>query len=83
MSNEETEIRTPSLEELKVLEWAAIRTRRNQLLTGTDYTQAPDSPLTEAQRAEVATYRQDLRDVPESGPDPFGIVWPVRPDFLQ
>lgn len=83
MSNKESEIRTPSIEEVKVLEWAAIRTRRNQLLAGTDYTQAPDNPLTETQRAEVIVYRQRLRDVPESGSDPFHISWPLRPDFLQ
>lgn len=76
-------IHQPTPEDIKYLEWAAIRTRRNQLLVGTDYTQALDSPLTEAQRAEVATYRQALRDIPESGPDPFVIVWPERPEFLQ
>lgn len=81
--NDEIVMPIPSLEEVKAMEWAAIRTRRNQLLTGTDYTQAPDSPLTEAQRAEVATYRQALRDVPESGPDPFGIAWPERPAYLE
>lgn len=76
---------TPQInnEHIKLAEWASVRTRRDQLLRATDYAQVLDSPLTEAQRAEVATYRQALRDVPESGSDPFGVVWPVRPDFLQ
>ncbi|EMO7933183.1 tail fiber assembly protein [Pseudomonas aeruginosa] len=68
---------------VELFEWAAVRERRNRLLCATDYTQAIDSPLSEAQRAEVAIYRQALRDVPESGPDPFAVIWPERPAFLK
>ncbi|WP_087693507.1 tail fiber assembly protein [Pseudomonas sp. PE-S1G-1] len=77
------ELSVPSPDEVKLLEWAAVRTRRNQLLAGTDYTQTADSALAEAQRAEVAVYRQALRDIPESGPDPFTIAWPEKPEFLK
>jgi hypothetical protein len=40
------------------------RTMRNSLLTGCDWTQVPDSPLTEAQKEAWRTYRQALRDFP-------------------
>ncbi|MDI3269034.1 tail fiber assembly protein [Pseudomonas sp. AL15] len=64
-------------------EWASIRTRRNQLLRVTDSTQVLDSPLSEAERAEVAVYRQALRDVPQEVGDPFAVVWPEQPAFLK
>lgn len=65
------------------IEWAAIRTRRNQLLRDTDFTQLPDYPVTEAQRAEVKAYRQTLRDIPEAIEDPSKFVWPVMPAFIK
>ena len=40
-----------------------IRSIRNTLLIQCDWTQLPDSPLTETKRAEWATYRQALRDI--------------------
>jgi hypothetical protein len=80
---EDQVIHRPAPDEVRLLEWASIRTRRNQLLAATDYTQVPDTPLADGQRAEVATYRQALRDIPESGPDPFTIAWPEKPEFLK
>jgi len=41
----------------------AIREERKILLIESDWTQMPDSPLTEEQKAEWATYRQALRDM--------------------
>ena len=64
-------------------EWASIRTRRDQLLRATDFTQLPDYPASDAQRAEVAAYRKALRDIPEQVDDPSKLVWPVRPTFLK
>jgi hypothetical protein len=43
-----------------------LRSIRNSLLSNSDWTQLPDSPLTEAKRAEWATYRQTLRDITET-----------------
>jgi hypothetical protein len=43
-----------------------IRKTRNQLLLESDWTQASDSPLTDAKKTAWATYRQSLRDVPSS-----------------
>ena len=37
--------------------------RRNSYLFDTDWTQVPDSPLTDTKKAEWATYRQALRDL--------------------
>lgn len=65
------------------IEWAAIRTRRNQLLREMDFTQLPDYPATDAQRAEVKAYRQALRDLPELIEDPSKLVWPVPPTFIK
>ncbi|OCX94710.1 MAG: hypothetical protein BCV62_16140 [Pseudomonas sp. K35] len=71
------------LEFVTRLEWSAIRNRRNQLLEATDYTQTLDAPLSDAQRAEGAAYRQALRDVPQDFGDPFKVAWPVKPAFLK
>lgn len=43
-----------------------VRTIRDGLLSRSDWTQLPDSPLTELQRTEWATYRQALRDILET-----------------
>jgi hypothetical protein len=65
------------------IEWAAVRTRRDQLLRQTDFTQLPDYPATDAQRAQVKAYRQALRDIPEQIEDPSKLVWPVLPAFVK
>ena len=46
-------------------EWLLERLRkhRNRLLKESDWTQAPDSPLTDSKKQEWATYRQQLRDI--------------------
>ena len=64
-------------------QWAAVRTLRDQLLQKTDRTQLPDFPIADAQRVEVANYRQALRDIPEQGADPHAVEWPEKPAFLK
>ena len=59
-----------SVEALKTL-----RTKRNQLLSETDYLALSDSTLTD----EMRTYRQALRDLPANTTDPANPVWPVKP----
>jgi len=44
--------------------WASIREKRNALLQKSDWTQAADSPLSNSKKAEWATYRGTLRDLP-------------------
>ena len=51
---------------------------RNQLLSESDWTQLPDSPLTTEKKTEWATYRQQLRDMPAQEGFP-GIDFPVMP----
>lgn len=79
----DNEISQPTPEGIKLMERAAVRTKGDQLIAATDYTQAADSPLSEAQRAEVADYRQALRDVLPDGADPFAVRWPEKPVFLK
>ena len=41
-----------------------VRNLRNSLLLESDWTQSSDTPLTDTKKAEWATYRQTLRDLP-------------------
>ena len=50
------------------------RAERNRLLGDTDYTQLPDYP--KADQIALATYRQELRDVPAQEGFPENVVWP-------
>ena len=53
-----------------------LRAERDRLLAASDWTQLPDAPLTDSQRAAWRDYRQALRDLPETGDD-----WPASPDY--
>lgn len=60
-----------------------VRQHRNFLLAESDWTQFPDSPLSDAKKAEWATYRQALRDIPETYSDTTSlddIIWPTKPE---
>mgnify|MGYP003140753263 CR=1 FL=1 len=54
----------------------SLRTRRNQLLTESDWTQSRDVFLSNDE--EWITYRQQLRDLPKNT-DPMNPVWPTKP----
>ena len=41
-----------------------LRANRDSLLSESDWTQMPDSPLSASKKTEWATYRQALRDLP-------------------
>lgn len=45
-----------------------MRTERNMKLGESDFSQLADAPLTTAEKAEWATYRQTLRDWPDTWP---------------
>ena len=58
------------------------------MLKGSDWTQMPDSPLSDSKKAEWATYRQELRDITKTVTPVFltrGIIdeskfsWPTKP----
>lgn len=58
-----------------------IRKRRNALLSACDYTQMPDYPT--SNKAEWATYRQQLRDLPshyQNETDFANVVFPNPPE---
>lgn len=58
--------------------WQEIRSQRNSLLQETDWTQLPDSPLSDDDRMFYQEYRQELRDITKNS-DPNNIVWPIDP----
>lgn len=59
--------------------WNAMRSNRATLLKDSDWTQVPDSPLSDEKKAEWATYRQELRDLPDNITDINNITWPAQP----
>jgi hypothetical protein len=59
-------------------QWFQIRSIRNTYLSESDWTQLPDSPLSEIKKQEWIIYRQSLRDVTNQE-DPFNIEWPTKP----
>jgi hypothetical protein len=58
---------------------AQERVKRDNFLSDSDWTQLPDSQLTDAKKTEWATYRQSLRDVPSQSSFPTTITWPTKP----
>jgi hypothetical protein len=55
---------------------------RNKLLTASDWTQIPDSPITDEQKQLWRTYRQALRDFPNTytgDPDDWQASFPRKP----
>ena len=62
--------------------WEKVREDRTWKIFQTDWTQLPDSPLSDSKKAEWAEYRTALRDVPsnnESATRLDDIVWPDKP----
>ncbi len=65
-----------------MIDWQKIRRKRDDLLTRSDWTQMPDSPLTDTQKTEWAAYRQALRDMTATYSEAStksDVVWPVKP----
>lgn len=53
-----------------------VRGHRNTLLKDTDYLALSDNTLS----AEMATYRQALRDITSQEGFPYNITWPIKPE---
>ena len=53
------------------VELRIFRARRNRKLADSDWTQAPDSPLSDEKKKEWATYRQALRDLTKTATPKF------------
>tara|TARA_B100000475_G_scaffold145030_1_gene107082 strand:+ start:1014 stop:1283 length:270 start_codon:yes stop_codon:yes gene_type:complete len=64
----------PTADEITARKWVGIRSRRNGLLTATDWRATSDLTLSDAWK----DYRQALRDVPAQT-DVDNIVWPTEP----
>jgi hypothetical protein len=58
--------------------WTRIKTKRDQLLTSTDWTQLPDT-LDAAKTKAYAEYRAALRDI-TSAKSPADVAWPKDPN---
>ena len=92
VENEKVRLENVRLAEEAALEaardyWSELRSIRDNILSGCDWTQSPDSPLSEAKKEEWRLYRQALRDLPDSVTDPKPLVvdrshssWPVAPN---
>lgn len=55
-----------------------VRSERDKLLSSSDWTVLPDSPLDDVKRSEWVVYRQALRDLPQTV-DINNIVFPEKP----
>ena len=65
---------------VKTLEY--LRGMRDEALTESDWTQLPDSPLSDSKKTEWATYRQQLRDLTNGVTDATNlssITFPTKP----
>lgn len=58
-----------------------VREERKIILDWCDWTQSPDSPLSDSKKAEWAAFRQALRDLPSHSnwPDLQEADWPDEP----
>jgi hypothetical protein len=61
----------------------SIRTVRDRFLLLTDWTQLNGAPLTPAQIAEWALYRDELRTLPSQPTFPDTFNWPVPPQTIK
>ena len=66
----------PTPEELKERAAAAVRSKRDYLLSQTDYLVSGDYPISAEDLAKVKAYRQSLRDIPEQSGFPENVIWP-------
>ena len=73
-----TDADSETIEKRKEIKWTEVRTKRNTLLSESDWTQFQDSPITGSSLTNWQTYRQSLRDVTTQS-DPYNIIWPTIP----
>lgn len=70
-------------EEKKAEAERMARSKRDALLSESDYYLQPDYPSTEEGLNAVKAYRSALRDVPQQEAFPLSIEWPSKPDVLN
>ena len=59
--------------------WEQIRSTRDSLLKDSDWSAFPDANPKPSKEAWL-TYRQSLRDLPQSFKTPEEVVWPTKPE---
>ena len=60
--------------------WKIIRAERDKLLRESDYLILADAPVDETQKQEWTTYRQSLRDIPQTFSNPDDVTYPDKPE---
>ena len=70
--------KTNTAEKADGLTWDDIRSKRDGILSSTDWTMTTGATVDQAQ---WAAYRQNLRDLPQTYKDktPDDVVWPTQP----
>ena len=61
------------------LDFSMVRSQRNSMLAGCDWTQIADATLGAHTAEEWAAYRQELRDLPSKHSKVSEVVWPDNP----
>ena len=61
---------------IRIPTWSEIRVKRNSLLVSSDYTQMSDFP---GDKTTWATYRQALRDLPQTYANAADVIWSTAP----
>ncbi len=66
----------------KAISWFSIRLIRNFLLEDSDWVMLSDCPLPDDEKAMWVTYRQKLRDIPQTDmySEPENVNFPISPD---
>lgn len=62
------------------LPWRSARLQRGMLLRSSDWTAVTDTALSEVEQSAWETYRQELRDLPQTYDNAADIVWPETPE---
>ena len=65
-----------TLETIQSRKWRAVRSKRDELLSSTDWTMLADTKVNSDIWAE---YRQKLRDLPQTFDNPEDVVFPEQP----
>lgn len=78
-----TKIPEPTEEEVQAQIARDARSKRDYLISQTDYLLQPDYPISAEQLEEVKYYRQALRDVPEQDGFPETVDWPEPPTVAK
>jgi hypothetical protein len=68
---------------MKNISWSTIKTSRDFFLKNSDWTQLSDVSLTEEEKQDWASYRQQLRDITKNFRMPNEVRWPESPTIKK